>query len=144
VNLLTSYEDCFKRGLLQKVQPSKEKAIQSMQKAEQWLKETQKNITSQAYDSCIASSYLAIFHSARAVLFRDGVREKSHYCIARYLERYVEDESLEEEWVTLLDRMREIRHMDQYTLQYSATHEEATSSMNSAKKFVNRMKILLD
>ena len=115
-----------------------------MQKAEQWLKETHKNITSQAYDSCIASSYLAIFHSARAVLFRDGVREKSHHCIARYLEKYVEDESLEEKWVTLLDRMREVRHMDQYTLQYNATHEEATSSMNSAKKFVNRMKILLD
>jgi uncharacterized protein (UPF0332 family) len=77
------------------------------------------------------------------VLFRDGVREKSHYCIARYMEKYVENDSLEEEWVTLLDRMREIRHMDQYTLQYSATHEEATSSMDSAKKFVKRIKILL-
>jgi len=40
------------------------------------------------------------------------IREKSHYCIARYMEKYVENDSLEEEWVTLLDRMREIRHMD--------------------------------
>jgi len=143
VNPLNSYEDCFKRGLLQKVQPSKEKAIDSIEKAKQWIEESQMTLHAGAYDSCIAGSYLAIFHSARAILFRDGVREKSHYCIARYLEKYVEEDTLEEEWVILLDRMREIRHMDQYTLHYHATEEEATSSLNSATKFVQRMKLLL-
>ncbi|MDD4446734.1 MAG: HEPN domain-containing protein [Methanothrix sp.] len=51
--------------------------------------------------SAISSAYLAVFHSARAVLFRDGVREKSHYCIGLYLQRYVEDGTLEEDWPML-------------------------------------------
>ena len=139
---LSDYEDCFKRGLLRKIQSSKEKGINSLEKAEEWVEEAEKNITVLADDSCIASSYMAMFHSARAILFRDGVREKSHYCIARYLEKYVEEGLLEEEWILLLDRIRDVRHMDQYSLQHHATEEEASSALNSAKSFVKRMKKL--
>ena len=142
MNQLNDYEDCFKRGLLRKIQPSKEKGIHSLEKAEEWVKESEKNITVFANDSCIASSYMAMFHSARAILFRDGVREKSHYCIARYLEKYVEEDLLEEEWILLLDRIRDVRHMDQYSLQHHATEEEASSALNSSKSFVKRMKKL--
>jgi len=141
-NQLSNYEECFRKGLLQKVQPSKEKGKSSIEKAEQWLEEAEKNYNSFAFDSCLASSYMATFHSARAILFRDGIREKSHFCIARYLEKYVENDILEEEWVLLLDRMRDIRHMNQYTLQYQATKDEALSSLNSSNEFVNKMKEL--
>ena len=65
--------------------------------------------------SAISSAYLAVFHSARAVLFRDGVREKSHYCIGLYLQKYVEEGTLEEEWPMLFDRIRSVRHADQYS-----------------------------
>ncbi len=95
MNQLSDYENCFKRGLLRKIQPSKEKGMRSLEKAEEWVEESEKNITVFAYDSCISSSYMAMFHSARAILFRDGVREKSHYCLARYLEKYVEEVLLE-------------------------------------------------
>jgi len=71
-----------------------------------------------------------MFHSARAVLFRDGRREKSHFCIARYLEEmYVKKGKLEREWIDLLDRLREMRHADQYDISYFATREEAKSAL---------------
>ena len=85
---------------------------------------------------------MAMFHAAWAILFRDGIREKSHYCIARYLEKYVDDGLLEEEWVVLLDRIREVRHQDQYTLYHHTTEEEADSVLKSAKQFVQRIKKL--
>ena len=59
------------------MQPSKEKATDSIGKAEQWLKEAEMILNAGAYDSCIAASYLAIFHAARAILFRDGIRKKA-------------------------------------------------------------------
>jgi len=139
---MTGYDDCFKRGLLTKVQPSREKGMESIRKAEQWISEAKKNITVDANDSCIASAYMAMFHAARAVLFRDGIREKSHYCIARYLEKYVDEDLLEEEWVALLDRIRDVRHQDQYTLYHQTTREEADSVLKSAKQFVQRIKKL--
>ena len=139
---LNEYERCFKLGLLRKVPPSSKKGKDSIKKASEWLNEAGKNKKATANDSCIASSYLAMFHAARAILFRDGVREKSHYCIARYLEKYVEEQRIEEEWVVLLDRLRDIRHNDQYSLTHQATIEEASAALDAAKDFVSRIKKL--
>ena len=85
-----------------------------------------------------------MFHSARAILFRDRIHKKSHFCIARYLEKYVENDLLEEKWVMLLDRIRDVIHMEQYSLHHSATSEEALSSFNSAKDFYERIKKLFN
>lgn len=86
-----------------------------------------------------------MFHSARSLLFLDGYREKSHYCIARYLEeKYVRSGMLESKWVELLDHYRDLRHDDQYSTTFFATIDEAESALKTAKDFFDRMKILLD
>lgn len=135
----------MRKRLLKRVTPSADKARQSMKRAERWLEEAEKCLNNELYDSCLISSYLAMFHSARAVLFRDGWREKSHFCIARYLEEmYVKKGKLEREWIDLFDRLRETRHVDQYDVSYFATREEAESALNIAFEFVERMEKLLD
>jgi uncharacterized protein (UPF0332 family) len=85
----------------------------------------------------------AVFHSARAVFFRDGVREKSHYCIGLYLQRYVEEGSLEVEWPMLFDRIRSVRHADQYSFQAKPTAEEVQAGIDLAERFLDRMEGLL-
>ena len=135
----------MRKRLLRRVTPSADKAKLSMKRAESWLEEAEKSLNNELYDSCLISSYLAMFHSARAVLFRDGWREKSHFCIARYLEEmYVKKGKLEREWIDLFDRLRETRHADQYDVSYFATKEEAESALNIAFEFVERMEKLLD
>ena len=135
----------MRKRLLRRVTPSADKAKLSMKRAESWLEEAEKSLNNELYDSCLISSYLAMFHSTRAVLFRDGWREKSHFCIARYLEEmYVKKGKLEREWIDLFDRLRETRHADQYDVSYFATKEEAESALNIAFEFVERMEKLLD
>jgi uncharacterized protein (UPF0332 family) len=86
-----------------------------------------------------------MFHSARAILFFDGYREKSHACVARYLEEhYVNKKMLEKKWVKLLDHHREIRHNDQYDLSFYSSDEEAKEALESAGHFLQRMKHLID
>jgi len=144
VKELNDFEDCLRRGLLRRITPSKDKAESSMKKAEKWLYEAERNLNSGSYDSCLITSYLAMFHAARAILFKDGWREKSHYCISRYLEeKYVKTGRLEREWVDLLDRLRELRHEDQYDVTYFATEEEAREALNVAFEFVERMEKIL-
>ncbi len=139
------FERCVRKGLLRRVTPSADKARQSIKRAERWLEEAEKSLNSGLYDSCLITSYLAMFHAARAVLFRDGWREKSHFCIARYIEEmYVKKGKLEREWIDLLDRLRETRHADQYDVSYFATREEAESMLNIAFEFVERMEKLLE
>ncbi len=90
------FKDCIEKGLLRKIPASEDNAVRSIKKAEGWFKEAERSYQSEAYDSSVLSSYMVMFHSARAILFLDGYREKSHACIARYLEdNYVAGKKLE-------------------------------------------------
>ena len=139
------YKDCLEKGLLRKIPPSKDKALGSIKKAEKWFDEAKKSLKTKALDSSVLASYLVFFHSARAVLFFDGIREKSHACIALYLEEmYVKTGKLEKKWVELLDHQRDLRHSGQYDLSFSATEKEAGDALDSAGNFLKRMKVLLE
>lgn len=120
--------------------PSKEKADGSRKAAEKWLEEAQKGLNSGIFNASILSAYLAMFHAARAILFLDGFREKSHYCIARYLEeKYVKSGRLESKWVDLLDHYRELRHNSQYDVSFFTSKEEAKEALKTARGFVEKM-----
>jgi len=133
------------KGLLRQIPRSAEKADGSIKASKKWLDEAGKNLDSESFNSSVLCSYLAMFHSARSVLFFDGFREKSHYCIGRYLEeKYVKAGLLEGKWVELLDHFRGLRHEDQYDISFFATMDEAEEALKTAKEFLERMEILLE
>ncbi len=131
-------------GLLRKIPPCSKKAEESIKTAESWLIEAENNLRNGAFRSCILSSYLAMFHAARSILFLKGFREKSHFAVARFLEdTFVESGLLEREWVEILDYYREVRHEDQYSTEFIVSEEEAERAFENAEEFVERMKELL-
>ncbi|MFA4702138.1 HEPN domain-containing protein [Pyrococcus kukulkanii] len=96
---LDNFKVCIEKGLLRRVPPSTEKAFLSLKRAEEWLVEAEMNLKFGSYRTSLIASYLAMFHSARALLFKDGWREKNHFCVARFLEEfYVKTGKLEQEW----------------------------------------------
>lgn len=140
----SEFKDCLDRGYLRKVPSSKEKAEGSIKNADMWLKEAETNFKHGAFNSSVLSSYLAMFHSARSILFHDGYREKNHYCVARYLEeKYVKENKLEEKWINLLDHYRSLRHRNQYNIGFSTSEKEAERTLKSAKDFTEVMMELL-
>lgn len=142
--MVFNYKECLEKGLLRKIPSSKDKAQRSIKKAEKWLEEAKKTFKSKAFASSVLASYIVMFHSARAILFYDGYRERSHACIARYLEGvHVKSKKLEKKWVELLDHYREIRHIDQYDLSFICTDDEAKNAIESSSQFLDRMRDLL-
>jgi uncharacterized protein (UPF0332 family) len=138
-------EKLLEKGLLRRIPKSRIKAQESIKASDSWLKEAENNLKNESLRSCILTSYLAMFHAARAILYSDGLREKSHFAVARYLEdKYARDGSLEKQWVKLLDHYREMRHDDQYSTSFLATEEEAENALNSARDFTVRMRKLLE
>lgn len=138
------FEDCIRENLLRRSPPSRERAESSLRAADRWLEEADISLKNCAYNSSVLSAYLAMFHSSRAFLFLDGYREKSHYCIARYLEqKYVRKGLLERKWVELLDHHRELRHASQYDVSFVTTEGEANDTFVTARSFVKRMKKLI-
>ena len=131
---MSDLDDIIERGLIRKIPASEENALKRIVKPKRWLKEAHKNLEYCLLDSCLVSSYSAMFRAARALLFRDGFRGKSHYCVARYLEeKYVKREKLPKLVVDLLDRFRNLRHTDLYQLDFFVTKEEAEEAIKSAE-----------
>ncbi len=142
---MQGFEECVKKGLLRRSVPSEKQAGLSMIKAKKLLDEAVKSYEMSLYESSLILSYLAMFHAARSLLFKDGWREKSHYCISRFLEEfYVKKGKLERIWVDYLDHVRDTRHETQYDLSYFPSAREAEETLKLAERFVKRIKEVYD
>lgn len=141
---LTKLEECFEDGKLQTVLPSEEKARQSLRVAHENLYEAQGAARGELFRAATNSIYVAIFHAARAVLFRDGIREKSHFCLEQYLNTYVASGKLESKWIAFFASQRSKRDINQYGFEPPATREELDVSMQLAAQFLDQMETLLN
>lgn len=143
VKLLIDFDECLRLGLLRRIPASEEKAKNILEKANNMLTEAKSNFRNRNINSAVIMSYIAILNAGRAVLFRDGFREKSHACIARYLgEKYVKKGKLAEKYVLLLDRFRTSRHATQYDATYYPTKDEAEQILAFADDFIGQVEKL--
>ncbi len=129
--------------MLRRVAPSVEKANESLNLAASYLDEARQVAGLGARRISLTGAYMAWFHAARAVLFRDGIREKSHYCIELYLNYYAQSGDLEEEWVLMFSRMRTQRHESQYSFGPAPTAAEVLAAVEHAGQFIERIRRLL-
>jgi uncharacterized protein (UPF0332 family) len=81
-----------------------------------------------------------MFSAGRAILYKDGIQEKSHYCLAKYLEEeYAKRGKLDMEIITLLHSFREERHAIMYGFEEVEVREkEAKEAISTAEKFLRR------
>ena len=128
--------ECFGRGMLRKTAPSSHGVIQSLEMSREFIRVARENLGIRSYAIAVFSAYTAMFHAARAVLFRDGVKEHSHVCIVAYVgETYPELQHLAKR----LDHYRVMRHATLYSLDASADEEDAVLAVKHAKGFLKDM-----
>jgi len=139
---MISFEECLKLGFLRRVPPSKRQSEEQLKKAIVLLEEAKKAAQSSSPNSAVISGYAAMLDAARAVLLRDGYREKSHACVARYLEAKYSDK-IGSSLVDLFDEYRDKRHKTMYSAEYYPTIEEAQRIVRFAEKFVRRIEEFL-
>lgn len=138
---MIGFRECIEKGLLRRVPPSREKAIQSIEKAKQLLEEAKANLEEERINSAIIVAYLAIFHAARAMLFKDGYREKSHECIIRYLEE--KRPEIKPEEIAALEKYKSERTHTQYDVTYNPNEEQAEKMIKFTEKFIQTMEELV-
>jgi uncharacterized protein (UPF0332 family) len=81
-----------------------------------------------------------MFHAARALVYSKGVREKSHYALLVAL-RELFGNQLESELIENFEEAMSLREEADYGLIFS--EEGATSIVNNAGKFLNKVKEIL-
>ena len=128
--------------MIKKSVPSKEQALASLNKAKILLKESEGDCEDERFNSVIIVAYLVLLNASRALLFKDGYRERSHACVTRYIESKYKNQ-VPKDYIDLLDHYRETCHEVQYEADYFAEAETAKQIIEFADKFVNLVEELL-
>lgn len=134
--------ELFSKGLLKTSLPSRERARKSIEIAGEYLEEAQKALKAGACRSSILAAYNCMFHSARAVLFCDGVAERSHFAVYEYLRE--KHRELGNESINMSNIYRDLRHRVAYGLDTSVGSEEAKAAISFADGFLNKVKKYLE
>lgn len=133
-----SLDQLFEEGLLKLIPPSPERVRKSLQVSQKYLEEARKSLDAGANDLSVIGAYSSIFHAARAILFNDGVAEKSHFAIHDYLlERHP---NLGKESINSFDLHRKLRHSVAYGLDSEIGEEDAQEAINFAQDFLQKTK----
>src|SRR3989337_2084830 len=132
--------ECFQKGLLKRQTPDMENTLRSLELSLSNIEDATENMSIHRYRVVAISSYSSMFHSARAILFRDGIKERSHECIPVYLvEKYPELETL----ANILDSYRRFRHDAIYGLDFAKDEKEARASLETSKEFLEKIKLFI-
>jgi uncharacterized protein (UPF0332 family) len=142
----TKLQDCFDERKLRKISPDKLKAEQSIKVAEEKLIEAEELRKAGFPKMAVVLAYSSMFHAGRALLYKDGIQEKSHYCLVVYLkENYVWGGKLDSEIITSMDHFREERNDVFYGFSPpDITDKEAKNGMEVSKKMVEKVKKLIE
>jgi uncharacterized protein (UPF0332 family) len=87
-------------------------------------------------------SYYSMFHSARALLYNKGYKERSHFCLAVALDAlYVESKLLLAKYSNAFRKAMSLREDADYSLSFSK--EGAKAITQSAEEFLKQAENLL-
>ena len=141
---LISKNECFEKGLLKKDVPSLNLAKKSIKQAEFFLNETEDLIKLNKKQIAVISLYNAFFHVSRALLYKEGFKERSHYCIARYLEEeYVNKNKLDTKFLNAFETIMSIRHNIQYSTEAVEIDIDLDEFYNICEEYIAEVEKLL-
>ena len=90
------------------------------------------------------SLYNAFFHCTRALLFKDGIKERSHYCMARYLEEYyVNKKIVDTKFLNAFEAIMSIRHNVQYSTDKVKIEDDLNEYFELCHNYVTLLEGLL-
>ena len=101
--------ECLEKGLLKRDAPSMEKSRRSLEVAQKKVTKARELLKANILDMAEVSIYSSMFHASRALLFRDGFKERSHYAIYVYLKEKYADK-LDLRFLNELNILRLNRH----------------------------------
>ena len=132
---LPEFDDCLKRGKIVRFPAAMKLASKELDVARGDLKTSQKSLKQKGYKWATVQAYYAMFHAARTLLYHQGYREKSHYCLILAMKSfYVSKGVLEMRLVESLQMAKALREGADYENTFDA--ESAKALVAQAQEFV--------
>lgn len=100
------------------------------------------SLTENNYKWSIIQSYYSMFHTARALLYNQGLRERSHYCLVIAIrELYVNKNLLSYTLIEALQIGKTLRENADYYADFS--RQGAEDMIDKAKEFLEKSREIL-
>ena len=106
------------------------------------LSDAKAGYENERYKWSTIQAYYAMFHAARALIYSQGYREKSHYCLAIALRSlFVEANTMDAQSVRDFLNAMNLREAADYESEFSQAGAKAVIA--SADKFIQRATVIL-
>ncbi len=144
---MSGLDKCFEDGMLKKISPDRKKAVSSLELSKQNLEDAKTHLNNRLFDWALIAAYTSMFHASRALLYKDGVKERSHYCLCEYVKEKYRG-IIETKYLVELNILRSQRHQvlygDEDVVRKEVVEVEAESAISLAGGFLESVKKLLN
>ncbi len=138
----SDFNNCLKNKRIIPSADAKNLAGKEMAESLIDLEEAQDRFEHGRYKYCTTTAYYAMFHAARALLYSQGYRERSHWCVLAAMEElFGKTGKLEMRLVRALGQAMTLREDADYAAEYSQKGAEQTSK--NAKEFIEKAQEIL-
>ena len=133
---MNDFERCIKERRLVKIKPLKEIIQKEIESAEYDLERARNSLDEGDFKWAAVQSYYSMFHAGKALVLKEGYREKSHFCLLIALRKLCFDEhKLDAEMIENLELCMNLRHEADYGL--TCHQESAETALKYAEVFLN-------
>lgn len=136
-------EELFEKRLLRKIPKDGEKIKSSLRVAETKLEEAKRLFSAEFFGNSLLNVYTTMFHLGRAILYNEGIQEKSHYAVYVYLRENF-SKKIPLELLNVFNRLREERHEILYGFEENISEKMVEESILDAEAFVEEVKKILE
>ena len=136
-------EECLEKSSFLESVKGSNKALRSIEISKNKLDRAIRLKDKGFLEDAIVNIYSTMFHAGRALLFKDGFKEKSHYGLYVYIKEKYKDK-LEIRFLNELDALRIGRHEILYSLESAKINKEDVEDIISvAKDFISAVEKLM-
>ncbi|MBU0894761.1 MAG: HEPN domain-containing protein [Nanoarchaeota archaeon] len=128
-------KECIRKRILREISSDIKKSESSIKIAKSKLIETRKLFASEFFNNSVLSIYTSMFHAARALLYKDGIQEKSHYATYIYINEKYSDR-IPRQLINAFNLLREDRHEILYGFQQNSSREEVENFILDLEEFL--------
>lgn len=142
MNSNTKYEDCLKRGKIREFSRGKALVSKELNLALADYNTAEESFEKENYKWCTIQTYYSMFHSARALLYSNNLREKSHACLIEAIQTlYVNKGLLGYCLIEALQKAKRLREEADYYGEFN--QESAQDLLYKAKEFLDKARDIL-
>jgi len=138
----SEYDECVQKSKLKPFSRGHTLAAKELETATSDLESAEKTYSDGNYKWATIQVYYAMFHAARALIYSQGLRERSHHCLVMAVKELFVDKKLIP--ANLLEALKEAKSLREDADYYNRWSEDGSKRLlASARAFLDRARYIL-